>query len=204
MGTKLTVEKMKVFALLLVATVVHCDWEVKRGQNFLTCGNDDRIDQYSADLATCQADAEAAGATHIFWQSADWRSGGDWCHLYASCDENNLRKPSNNGWTYYLDADNGWTIKSFRTCSTDYRVVNENNVNWQIARQRQRHWERLIFIGKQHGKDLSNPRPFAMSTQNVMETASEHLQKMELICNFFRSLILLCFNPLKCNSYLPK
>merc|ERR1711997_452831 len=63
---KLTVEIMKVFALLLVATVVQSEWVVQRGKNYLTCKNNNRISQYSADLATCQADAEAAGATHIF------------------------------------------------------------------------------------------------------------------------------------------
>ena len=169
--------------LLVIIKFTVVDWEVKRGQNFLTCGNDDRIDQYSADLATCQADAEAAGATHIFWQSADWRSGGDWCHLYASCDENNLRKPSNNGWTYYLDADKGWTIKSFRTCSTDYRVVNENNVNlanckakaealgaahiyWQAAWQRPLQSKTFCHVyTKCNGNDLRTPAENGINMQ---------------------------------------
>ena len=98
------------------------EWVVQRGKNYLTWKNNNRISQYSADLATCQADAEAAGATHIFWQSAEYRPGGDWCHLYASCDEDDLRKPSDQGVTYYLDAAKGWTVKTFRTCSTDERI----------------------------------------------------------------------------------
>jgi len=120
---------MKVFVLLLVASVVHCEWVVQRGKNYLTCKNNNRISQYSADLATCQADAEAAGATHIFWQSAEYRSAGtDWCHLYSSCDEDDLRTPSEQGVTYYDDADNGWAVKSFRTCDNDDRIF-QNNLN---------------------------------------------------------------------------
>ena len=105
------------------------EWIVKKGRNLLTCKNTNRISQYSADLATCQADAKAAGATHIFWQSAEYRSAGtDWCHLYASCNEDDLRTPSEQGVTYYDDADQGWTVKSFRTCSEDERIF-KNKLN---------------------------------------------------------------------------
>ena len=52
------------------------DWVVKRNKLYLTCSNDYRIKEYSTDLASCKADAEAEGATHIYWQKGEWSFQG--------------------------------------------------------------------------------------------------------------------------------
>ena len=161
------------------------EWVVQRGKNYLTCKNNNRISQYAADLATCQADAEAAGATHIFWQSAEYRSGGDWCHLYASCDEDDLRTPSDQGVTYYLDADQGWTVKTFRTCSTDERIF-KDNMNLDNCKAKaeelgaariywQANWQRASYENKNlchvyetcNGNNLRTPSMNGVNMQNI-------------------------------------
>ena len=161
------------------------EWVVQRGKNYLTCKNNNRISQYSADLATCQADAEAAGATHIFWQSAEYRPGGDWCHLYASCDEDDLRTPSEQGVTYYLDAAKGWTVKTFRTCSTDERIF-QNNLNLENCKAKaeelgaariywQANWQRASYENKNlchvystcNGNNLRIPSLNGVNMQNI-------------------------------------
>lgn len=54
----------------------------------VTCDTADRMSQstYSS-LSDCQSAAEAAGATHIYWQTAEERACCDvpFCHLYNGC-----------------------------------------------------------------------------------------------------------------------
>ena len=57
---------------------------------------------------------------------------------------------------------------------------------WTIARQRLRHWEQSISIGKQIGSEMET-EICAMCTVLAIQTTSEHLLLMELICYFSRS-----------------
>jgi len=166
---------MKLFVLLLLASVVYGDWVVKRNKQYLTCSNDYRIKEYSTDLAGCEADAEAEGATHIYWQKGEWRPAGtDWCHLYTACPDDDLREPAENGITYYNDAANGWTVKSFRTCSEEERIEKVNveledckaeaeslgaaHIYWQAEWQRPVHTTPLCHIyGTCNGGNLRTP-----------------------------------------------
>merc|ERR550539_1504207 len=89
---------------------------------------------------------------------------------------------------------------------------------WTIARQRLRHWEQSISIGKQIGSEMEM-EICAMCTVLAIQTTSERLLLMELICYFSRSpfpsmllvfyqyfgiLLVVIKNILKCKSNLSK
>merc|ERR1712045_473695 len=139
--THLQVDNMKLFVLLLVASVVYGDWEVKRGTKYLTCSKDYAIREYSTDLASCKADAEAEGATHIYWQKGEWSpAGADWCHLYS--EEERIEKVN----------------LEFEACKTEAESLGAIHIYWQAAWQRPVHTKPLCHIyEKCNGGTLRTP-----------------------------------------------
>ena len=89
-------------------------------------------------------------------------------------DDDDLREPAENGITYYNDAANGWTVKSFRTCSEEERIEKVNveledckaeaeslgaaHIYWQAEWQRPVHTTPLCHIyGTCNGGNLRTP-----------------------------------------------